>query len=1018
MRGAKDRLPSSFAWLNATQFLGALNDNVFKLLLVFALIARWGPDIAATAGALGIVLLALPFLLFSATAGVLADRVSKQRIVVGAKIAEGVAMLLGLLAFAAGSEIGLCLVMLCMATQSAFFGPAKLGIIPELVGRERLSKANGLMQAFVYLAIILGTVIAPLLSQVTGRNYVLAALFCVAVSVVGIATSLPISRTEPVGSERRASVLFFRDIWRTVCRIRRDHYLFLAVIASAYFMMLGAYMQFNLIPYGIETLGLEQEAGGYLFLFAALGIAAGALLSAWLSGRSVELGVVPLGAFGLTAASLVLSSDLESFLAAGTVVFIMGVSSGLYIVPLQAWIQYRSPPSRRGEIIATSGFLSWIGVLLAAGLIYLFSNVLGFSARQGFLVLGLLTLVLSVVTLIVLPDFLVRFVGVVVTRLCYRVRVVGADNVPIDGPALLVCNHVSWVDAMLLSATQQRRIRFLADRHIYDKPLNRPFLRLMGAIPVHFSDSPKGIVRALHEARAALDDGYLVCVFAEGGITRTGNLLAFRSGFHHIVKGTDHPVVPVYLGGAWGSIFSFAHGKPLSRLPVSFPYPVTVIFGPPLPSSVSTAELREKVQELSGTYFEEKKARRRSLFQEFIVTARQNWRRPAVSDTSDKHLTFGQTLTGAVALSELLKPHVGDDEHVGLLLPPSVGGVLANLAVSLLGRVSVNLNYTASAGVIRSATDQSSIRCVVTSRAFLEKLRNVEEPEGAVFLEDLLADLSLNASLKRRAWLRARLAPRRRLSAVSGFDADDTATVIFSSGSTGDPKGVMLTHHNILSNLESLRMLCQPSPRDTLCAVLPFFHSFGFTATLWYPLLSGFPAVYHFNPLDGARIAEIVREHEATMLFATPTFLMAYVRRAAREDFATLELVIVGAEKLKVRVADAFEKRFGIRPLEGYGATELSPVACLNIPDVRAGGVRHVRGAPDRTQPEDVGGVRPHQSGRPHGQHGVDHGRNRNRQGARGADDPLPELARRPAVRGAQLRVAQCQPDRERTLRA
>jgi len=280
----------------------------------------------------------------------------------------------------------------------------------------------------------------------------------------------------------------------------------------------------------------------------------------------------------------------------------------------------------------------------------------------------------------------------------------------------------------------------------------------------------------------------------------------------------------------------------------------------------------------------------------------------------------------------------GGDHHVGILLPPSVGGVLANLALMLLGKVPVNLNYTASEAGIRSAVEQCGITTVVTSRAFLEKLPALPRLEGMLFLEDILQMISSTDKLV--ALLKARLLPPRLLCGRERFSADSVATVIFSSGSTGEPKGVMLSHHNIMSNIEALRMVFRVSRADNVCSALPFFHSLGFTGTLWFPLVSGFSAAYHPNPMDGEKIAQLVREHRSTLLLATPTFLMAYLRRAKREDFATLRLVVTGAEKLKGKVADAFEERFGVRPMEGYGATELAPVITLSLPDVEVGGVR------------------------------------------------------------------------------
>ena len=934
------KLSRSFNWLNAAQFCGALNDNIFKLLLIYFLIDVHGKNsenaVLASAG----ITFVLPFLLFVAAAGVLADRYSKRTILVIAKFVEVIVAVAGVAAFMAGWPIALYLILFLMATHSAFFGPSKYGIVPELVDRAQLSRANAMIQTFTYLAIIIGTATAPFLSQVTGHRYGLASIFCVAVAAVGLAAALRIERTPRAGSEARISWLFGRDIWRTLAGIKSDGYLLLAVIASAYFLLLGAYLQFNLIPYAIHELGLMKETGTYLFLVVAIGIGLGSLTAGRISGRNVELGVVPIGALGLALACLLLGSWAHNIFGVVLALLLAGIGSGLFIVPIEAWIQFRSPSKQRGEILAAASFLGWVGVLLASGLVYLLGEVLGLSAREGFVVIGVLTLVLTVTTLRVLPDFFLRFIGVLITRLVYRLRIIGAENIPLEGPALLVCNHVSYVDALLLLATQQRRLRFIMEREIYETRLLKPLFKLMGLIPISFRDSPKKIVTSLRAARAALDDGWLVCIFGEGAITRSGILLSFKSGFEHIVKGSNYPIIPVYLGGAWGSIFSYYHGKVFWRLPLSFPYPVTILFGKPLPATASSADVRQPVLELSCDYFADRKAARRPLGEHFIRTARENWHRNAISDSSGTTLTFGGTLTGALAFANEIAKRTEGQEMVGLLLPPSVGGVLANLAVTLLGKVSVNLNYTASAASFESAIKQCNIRCVLTSHAFVEKFPALPLPEGTAYLEDIKAKLTPEA--KRNAWLKARFMPRRMVGRIPNFSPDRVATVIFSSGSTGEPKGVMLSHHNIVSNIESLRMVFQPSPQDCVCGVLPFFHSFGFTATLWFPMLSGFSATYHFNPLDGTKIADMVRTRRATLLYATPTFLMAYIRRAKPEDFASLRQIIVGAEKLKDRIADAFEEKFHIRPLEGYGATELAPVASINIPDVDLGGVHQV----------------------------------------------------------------------------
>lgn len=963
MKNTASKFPLSFIRLNATQFLGAMNDNILKLLIIFCLICVKGTDKAGVVTAAVGAAFVLPFLLFSAPAGCLADRLRKSNIIVAVKTVEVAVTTLAVAAFAMGWDNGLYLVIFLMATHSAFFAPAKYGAIPELADRDQLSRANGLIESFTYLAIILGTVLASALTQAAHGRYWLAALFCLGVALAGLWTARGMDAT-PRGDTGRPVALLPSEILRTVMAIRYDRHLMLAMIGQAYFMFIGGYAQLNLIAYGMQEMGLSEAHSGYLFLAAALGIGGGSLLAAKLSGRDVEFGIVPIGAAGLTIAPILLHVVPSSIASCLAILLLFGISAGLFSLPLQTFIQFRADPAKRGEVLAASSFINWVAILIASGLTWLLSGPMKLSAAQGFSTIGVITLLFTLASFLVLPDFLLRFIALVTMRIFYRLRIIGGEHLPVEGPALLIPNHVTWVDALLLTATNQRRIRFVMERRIYNTPLLRGLFRLMGVIPVSSEDGKKGLLEFMKQARAALDAGYLVCIFAEGELTRNGMLREFRGGFERIVKGTDYPIIPVYIGGAWGSILSYAHGRLLSRLPAFSPYPVTILFGEPMPSTSTAMAVRQKVAELSCTYFDSRKASRRPLEQYFIHSARQNWRRKAIADTSGKTLTYGRTLAGAVALAGKLESVISQnllvetprwdvsdapaarlyptpaptEDHVGILLPPSVGGVLANLALMLLGRIPVNLNYTAAEGSLRSAVEQCGTTTIVTSKAFLEKVPSLPRLDGMILLEDILPTISTADKLL--ALVKARLWPSRLLGNREGFSADSVATVIFSSGSTGEPKGVMLSHHNIMSNIEALRMVFRVNAADNVCSALPFFHSLGFTGTLWFPLVSGFSAAYHPNPMDGERIAQVVREHKSTLLLATPTFLLAYLRRAKREDFASLRLVITGAEKLKPKVADSFEERFGVRPMEGYGATELAPVITLSLPDVEVGGVR------------------------------------------------------------------------------
>lgn len=931
------KLSVSFKWLNGVQFLGALNDNLFKLFVVFSLIGLYGPEKAAHVSAVAGAVFVLPFLLFMVPAGNLADRWSKRSIVVAAKWAEVLIMTAGCLCFSLGSGLGLYAVLFLMSVQSAFFGPSKMGIIPELVGRDALSRANGWLTMCTFLAIVAGSALAPMLGELSGKVYSQAQLVCIGVALAGALAAHRVQKTPAAGVVRRTSLFFLKDLVSTLRFIRRDGYLFLAVLASAYFMLIGAFLQLNIIPFGMQELGLSQERSGYLFFVAAIGIAAGSWLSGRLSGRDIEFGIVPIGALMLTLSILTLNHTPSNLAVVVPRLVLAGVGAGLFIVPLDAFIQFRAPRQQLGQVIAAAGFLSWVGVLAASGLMAAFSWM-GLSATAGFHVMGWLTLGLTVTSFIVLPDFFFRFAALVVTRVAYRVRVIGRENLPVEGPALLICNHVTYLDAFLLSVTTRRRIRFIMAQDVYESlRFAQPFLRLMGAIPLPTSGSPKKMVEALRRARAAMDDGYLVCIFAEGMLTRTGTLREFRRGFERITKGTGYPIIPMYLGGAWGSIASYYHGQLVRRWPGLLRYPVSVLIGKPLPSTVTAPEVKDAVMQLSCDYFEDRKWRRRTLAEEWVRVVRRRWSQPAMQDTQGYALTHGKSLVAALALKRSLMLRVQSTEPVGIVLPASVGAVLANMAVMLAKRMPIHLNYTASSSAFESAIRQSGIRVIITSRAFTNRVPIQSGDVEWIYLEDCAS--ALTRWDKIAAFLQAVMVPARRLARPAGFSADDTAGILFSSGSTGMPKGVMLTHHNIMSNIEALRMVFCQSPKDHLCSALPFFHSLGFTATLWYPVLSGLPVMYHPNPLDASGMIRIIREQPSTLLFATPTFLSLYLRKAEAEDFRSLRYVVVGAERMRPGLADAWEARFGMRPLEGYGATELSPVAALSLPHVTVGGV-------------------------------------------------------------------------------
>jgi acyl-[acyl-carrier-protein]-phospholipid O-acyltransferase / long-chain-fatty-acid--[acyl-carrier-protein] ligase len=946
--GAPSASLRGFWALMATQFQGAFSDNVLKNLVVFLMLGA-GLSLADKhrLGELVGALFALPFILFSMAGGFLADRHCKRTIMIGVKVFEIFVMLFALAGLIFHHLPTLLAGVFLMGTHSAFFGPSKYGSLPELLPEKKLSWGNGLLELGTFTAIILGTVAAALMAEhLRGRQGWSGAVL-VALALVGLITSLGITRVPAADPAKKFKVNFVGDLLARLRAMRGDRPLVLAVIGNTYFNFLGALLLLNLFFYGADVLGVSETKIGLLNVALALGIGLGSVSAGYLSGNKIEYGLVPIGALGLALSCASLSLPGVTVNGALVRLALLGFAGGFFIVPVCALLQHRPDKTEKGEVLAAANLLSFVGVFLASAAHFALTQWAGLSPLHIFLVGGGLTLAGGFYAVWLLPDSLLRFLLWVATHSLYRVRVLGRDNIPAKGGALFVCNHLSLADAVLLQSSTDRPIRFIMLKAMYERPIIKTCARIMQAIPISSELRPREMIKSLQTASDAIRNGEVVCIFAEGQITRIGQMMPFRRGFERIMKEVHAPIIPVGLDGIWGSIFSFEGHKFLWKMPRRIPYPITINFGPAMPPTASPFEVRQTVQELLAEAWLERKKRMRPLHHSFVVSARRRPHRLAMADAQTPALTFHSALTRSIFLARRLKTIWAGQRMVGLLLPPSVGGALANWAALFCGKVPVNLNYTLAEESLASCARQCELKTVLTSRAFLEKVK-LKLPGEVVFLEDVLQPAP-SVGEKLTALFIARFLPvawvERVLNdqpAVAGNPLDQLATVIFSSGSTGEPKGVMLSHYNVGSNLSQLGQTFAFGGRDRILGVLPFFHSFGFTGTLALPAVLGIGVVYHTNPLDAKTIGPLVADYGVTFLLATPTFLQLYMRGCTAEQFGSVRLVAVSAEKLPERLATAFEEQFGIRPFEAYGCTECSPGVTVNTHDFRAAGFRQV----------------------------------------------------------------------------
>ena len=941
------------------QFLGVFNDNLYKWLATNIGVSLMGEANRSFVLSVGSALFVLPYILFAAPAGFLADRYSKAHVIVITKFAEVVIMGIGVLGIYLQNVYLMLACIFMLGTQACFIGPAKLGALPELFRLEKLSAANAWANLVTISAILLGSIsgyglfkltgaygtdstILPVVGEVSGL--VLITSITMGMAILGFAVTLLIKPLPAAVPTRPFPLNPFSETGHGLKLLLGNRQLCWAALAGAYFWSLGCLSQLTIYEYGLDELLLDRQADaipiGMLTIYLAIGVSLGTILAGILSQGRVELGIVPPAALGLslTAAMLMTSAGPgdANYLWSAIWLGMLGFTGGLYDVPLMAYLQKASPPAERGQIFAANNFLTFFGMLVVSGLFYAVSKGLNLPPRYIFLAAGVITLVITVFLARKLVDHTLRFTIWMTSKLMYRTTILGAEHIPDTGGALLVCNHVSFADGILVGASTPRLVRLIAyDGNLKSFPVSW-MARVMRTIPINANAGPKALLQSLQAANQALKDGDLVCIFAEGAITRTGQLQAFQRGILKIVEGTGAPIIPTYLDGMWGSIFSFEGGKFFRKWPKRWPYPVTLMFGKPIQNPTSVYQIRQAVQDLGAEAVEVRRRNHMVLPRRFIRECRGAWRRTKIADSTGQSCTGRDLLLRALVVRQLLKRILNPKlPHVGVLLPPSNGGVLVNIALSLLRRVSVNLNYTLTPADVQAQLKVAGIQQVITSRAFLEKTKFQLDTEF-LCLEDLLPKVTKGD--KRAAGLMAYAYPNWVLDRALGLlhiRPDDLLTLIFTSGSTGEPKGVMLSYFNVASNIDAIDQLLTLTPKDVLLGLLPFFHSFGYTATMWSVLTLNAKGVYHFNPLDARTIGQLTQDHKVTILMSTPTFLRGYIRRIEKEQFASLDLVITGAEKLPADLGTAFQEKFGVGVNEGYGTTELSPLASVNVPDHR-----------------------------------------------------------------------------------
>jgi len=921
----------------------AFHDNAVKLVLIGLATAVLPQEEAAGAVSLLALLLVLPFVLFGPLAGWVADRFPKHA-VFRHSLAAQILLTLGVLAAVHTGQLGLAIAcFFLLGLQSTFFSPAKRGILKELVGSRRLAAATGAAESLVVLAILAGTLAggwlfdaraAALTSTWAGASSALwiflggcAAAWAVFIGVRGEASA---SHSPFHGSL----------LWGHASQLRglaRQPGLFKAALGESAFYFLGGAVMVTLMQLAREefsgALGTSSRTGVLMALMGG-GVILGSLLAGLICRRTLRLGLIPLGGLLMAASLWAMAATTGHNTAFCATLLALGLSGGLFLVPISTYLQDRAREEERGNILAATNLLSSLAGAAAVALQFTLASALGFSVAAQCATYGFIALVIAAYLVFLLPDELLRLAGLAIARLIYPTRILGAENIPPSGGVLIVCNHVSYADVLPLALVCTRPIRFLSLDSLFRIPLLGTVLRIFGCIPV----SPLKAKDALKKAAEALQAGEVVCLFPEGQLTRTGSLMELKPGFELIARKAGCPVVTAHLDGLWGSIFSFSGGRYFWKWPRRLRVPITASFAPPLdPEEATTARVRQNLLELGAEAFAQRAEVRMSLGRALLHQLKARpWEIQLIDFAQKEHgkpVRRGTLLTAALALAWRWKDTL-PGRRIGIVLPPGEAGTLTNLALIFAGKIPVNLNPTAGPAAVAHALQAGEVSALLTAAPVRQRLAKFPWPEATLDLATEAAALS--PWEKCRAFLWAWVIPypllkhRLRLPARGG---DDEAALLFTSGSSGLPKGVPLTHANLLANALQIRDIDLVHRGDRVLSSLPLFHSFGLTVGLLCPLLGRRILLTAPTPLESEKIARAGRHGRATLLLGTPTFLRQWMKRLDPADLPALRLAVTGAEKLPAPLAQAFQEKYTASVFEGYGLTETSPVASFNLPD-------------------------------------------------------------------------------------
>ncbi len=936
-----------FAPLFWCQFFSAFSDNFLKTALVFVILFQIaGANSAALITLAGATLIA-PFFLLSGLGGELADRYDKAVVAQRLKLVEIGVAALAVTGFALHSLLLLFLAVLSFGTIASLFGPIKYGILPDHLAREELPSGNALVEGGTFLAILIGTIVAGVAAKGGGDPIHFAWLMMVSALACWIA-----SRFIPPSGEGAPELKINRNIFAStgalIRYVRAEPRLWWGALVTSWFWLVGALVLSLLLPLVTFNIGGSETVVTLFLTIFSVAVAIGSAFAAWLAhGRIVLLptlvAAVLLGLFSLdlgwtisAVAPATHPLSIGGFFASRYSVHLaidlagLALAGGLFIVPTFTAVQAWAGADHRARVVAAVNVLN-AAFMVVGAIILAVLQKLGFGVGFLFALIGVANLIVAVIVGRTMPAGWLNDFLSIVFRAFFRLEVKGLENIDKAGHnAIIALNHVSFLDPPLATAILPKRPVFAIDVAMSKRWWIQPFLKFVRTMAL---DPLKPM--ALRTIINAVRDGNMLVIFPEGRITVTGSLMKIYDGAAMIADKSDAMVVPVRIDGPQATIFSRLKSTQVRRrlfpkITVTILEPVKLNIDPALKGRKRRLAAGAALYDVMSNLIFRTTPTDRTIVEAVIEAAHiHGGKWPIIEDPTSGRLTYKRLLQATRILGAKLVPLAPERSAVGVMLPTANGAAVTVLALMSAGRVPAMINFTSGAANILGACRAAEVDTILTAHAFVEKARlekliaALEGKVRIVYLEDIRKTVTFADKLRGALRAKKPLVERK---------ADDWAVILFTSGTEGVPKGVVLSHRNVLANVAQAEARIDFGREDRLFMALPAFHSFGFMGGIVLPLISGVPTYFYPSPLHYRTVPELVYGICATYLFGTDTFLAGYARMANPYDFRSLRCVIAGGEPVKDSTRQVWMEKFGLRILEGYGVTETSPVVSFNTP--------------------------------------------------------------------------------------